>query len=444
MKITVWNDRLRVKLSTAVDLSDDHAIDIKYHKKSWGNNVSTVLRQSSPVEIGSSNSVESSNVAGIAARIEFLTATEMSLREGHVLTMAELQAEFENILRANGAEKVTCSRKALKELITNAIYDVEFHKPRRVNESERVTIKETRDAAIQASEAVNQGNDINEDMKTLFNAALHLRKSINKSKKWVFDGSLETLSKEHYSEELYCFFRWIIIGPNPTLSTEEKNQEVHKRSMALVQSTVSACLTKRQIENKKSEIIKSSREMPLQLAVGIAIHQAVRSKLLVNMLQGFGLSVEYNRLLRVEAQIEASVLKMMEENGGLFLPPDIVKGRHVSFAIDNIDFAEDTDDVLYAEEEIPITLSAKEYAWLFARNLSREEETAGDAGIRQAEEEPHRSKVPVWSAYNSLASPTLPVTRVSAPPLVAAPAHEWSTLLTVLQQAQGITAQVPF
>lgn len=338
------NDRLRVKLSTAVDLSDGHAIDIKYHKKCWGNNVSTVLRQSSPVEIGSSNSVESSNVAGIAARIEFLTATEMSLREGNVLTMAELQAEFENILQANGAEKVTCSRKALKELITNAIDDVEFHKPRRVNESERVTIKETRDAAIQASEAVNQGNDINEDMKTLFNAALHLRKSINKSKKWVFDGSLETLSKEHYPEELYCFFRWIIIGPNPTLSTEEKNQEVHKRSMALVQSTVSACLTKRQIENKKSEIIKSSREMPLQLAVGIAIHQAVRSKLLVNMLQGFGLSVEYNRLLRVEAQIEASVLKRMEENGGLFLPPDIVKGRHVFFAIDNIDFAEDTYD----------------------------------------------------------------------------------------------------
>ena len=46
----------------------------------------------------------------------------------------------------------------------------------------------------------------------------------------------------------------------------------------------------------------------------------------------------------MEAQIEASVLKRMEENGGLFLPPDIVKGRHAFFAIDNIDFAEDTYD----------------------------------------------------------------------------------------------------
>ena len=134
--------------------------------------------------------------------------------------------------------------------------------------------------------------------------------------------------------------------------------------MALVQSTVLACLTKRQIENKKSEIIKSSQEMPLQLAVGIAIHQAVRSKLLVNMLQGFGLSVEYNRLLRVEAQIEASVLKRMEENGGLFLPPDIVKGRHVFFAKDNIDFAEDTYDGRN-------TLHGTARQWQFIRNATQ-------------------------------------------------------------------------
>lgn len=34
----------------------------------------------------------------------------------------------------------------------------------------------------------------------------------------------------------------------------------------------------------------------------------------------------------------------MEKVGGIYLPPDIVKGRHVFFAIDNVDFAEDTPD----------------------------------------------------------------------------------------------------
>jgi len=62
------------------------------------------------------------------------------------------------------------------------------------------------------------------------------------------------------------------------------------------------------------------------------------------MLHGFGMSVEYNRLLRVESQIEASVLKRMEQNDGLFLPPYIIEGRHIFFAIDNVDFAEDTYD----------------------------------------------------------------------------------------------------
>ena len=62
------------------------------------------------------------------------------------------------------------------------------------------------------------------------------------------------------------------------------------------------------------------------------------------MLHGFGMSAEYNRLLRVESQIKASVLRRMEENNGVFLPANIVEGRPVFFAIDNVDFAEDTYD----------------------------------------------------------------------------------------------------
>ena len=84
--------------------------------------------------------------------------------------------------------------------------------------------------------------------------------------------------------------------------------------------------------------------MPLQLAVGITVRQAVRSKQLITMLHGFGISVDYNRILRAEAQIEVSVLKRMELNDGLHIPSDLVLGRHVFFADDNVDFAEDTPD----------------------------------------------------------------------------------------------------
>ena len=51
--------------------------------------------------------------------------------------------------------------------------------------------------------------------------------------------------------------------------------------------------------------------------------------------------------------------------------------------------------------------------------------------------------IPTWSAYNlSIPSVVLPTTRVGTAPLIAAPAHEWSTLLTVLMQSQGINSKV--
>ena len=60
----------------------------------------------------------------------------------------------------------------------------------------------------------------------------------------------------------------------------------------------------------------------------------------------------------------------------------------------------------------------------------------------QQEEDPRQSKIPVWSAYSSLLGKAMPVTRVHAFPLIAAPAREWNTLLTVLMQAQTINVKV--
>ena len=155
----------------------------------------------------------------------------------------------------NNVREKTCSRKAIKELIQCDIEDVEFHKPKRANKSERVSIKESRDNAIQLSETVNVNTASN--VKTLYDAALLLRKSINKCEKWLFTGSLDTLSKDNCPEELYCFFRWVIQGPNSTLSAEEKCAEVHKRVKHLSKSTVSICLTERQVKNKESQLINS-------------------------------------------------------------------------------------------------------------------------------------------------------------------------------------------
>ena len=52
---------------------------------------------------------------------------------------------------------------------------------------------------------------------------------------------------------------------------------------------------------------------------------------------------------------------------------------------------------------------------------------------QEPEELCNATQVPVWSAYNSLIYDPLDTTRTATPPLIASPAHEWSTLLTVLK-----------
>ncbi|EDO31470.1 predicted protein [Nematostella vectensis] len=245
----------------------------------------------------------------------------------------------------------------------------------------------------------------------------------------------------------------------------DKSSEVHKRALSLAQTTMSLTLTERQVRNTKSEVIHVARVMPQQLAIGIAVHQAIRSKDIINFLHGFGMSVEYNKILRVEAQIENNVLQRMQQNGGTYLSPDIILGRRVFFAADNVDFAGDTPDgkrnlhgtamaiyqKTHPEDVTPelssaIPVNSEDNSLLQETQSDPPETRLSVMGQDDASNDDvdyiHSSAIPFWSGYNSLIHETQPVTRIGSPPLIAAPAHEWSTLLTVLMQAQGITTNV--
>lgn len=90
---------------------------------------------------------------------------------------------------------------------------------------------------------------------------------------------------------------------------------------------------------------------------------------------------------------------------------------------------------LYDKDELPIVVRRKEFAWILGRGLSHQE-------TQEPEELCNATQVPVWSAYNSLINDPLDTTRSATPPLITSPAHEWSTLLTVLKQAQNINTLV--
>ena len=202
------NDKLRVKLSSAIDPTDACGIDIKYHGKCWVNHVTTVLHPGkSQAHTASTHQAVSQRASKAAAQIEFLAMVENTLKNGTIRTMLKLQEAYESILEANYVENPTCTRKVIKQLIQDEIQDEiqdgEFHRPKRVNEPERVTIKSTCDFAIQQSEdnpydsednpydSEDNPYDSDQEIKILFDAARFLRRSINNCQNWVFTVSFE-------------------------------------------------------------------------------------------------------------------------------------------------------------------------------------------------------------------------------------------------------------
>ena len=65
-------------------------------------------------------------------------------------------------------------------------------------------------------------------------------------------------------------------------------------------------------------------------------------KSLLDIASHLGIGQRYSRVLRLEAQLDHAVIKRLYECNGLYIPPFVVKHKSVFFAIDNVDFPEDT------------------------------------------------------------------------------------------------------
>lgn len=168
-----------MKLSTSINPNDAHAVDIQYHNKCWTTHVTNVLRKQSQ-EISIPNAPNE-----IAADIEFISLVEEALIDGEILKMYNLHTAYVDIRSANCVKDPACSRKKVKDVIASEIPGIEFHKPKRKNECDLVSVKDSRDAAVQIT-AESQTRNIEADMKTLFDASIILRQAITKAEIWNF------------------------------------------------------------------------------------------------------------------------------------------------------------------------------------------------------------------------------------------------------------------
>lgn len=230
------NDSFRVRLSTAINPSDAHAIDVRYHMYCWSKYVVNVLRKT--------DSSEGHEIAeaDYAAEIEFINLIENLLSDGSILNMNSLVKTYRNIRVANGVKEPDVSKKKLKQLILERIPNVVFSKPLQANESERISLPTTKDKAIAMMEEMQERNE----MEEIFSVAKRLRSLIISSDSWRFKGSLQ--DQDHLvPSALYIFFRWLIVGPSTIIENEETYNAVNNKAMNLAQTTMYSCLSSKQI-----------------------------------------------------------------------------------------------------------------------------------------------------------------------------------------------------
>lgn len=92
-------------------------------------------------------------------------------------------------------------------------------------------------------------------------------------------------------------------------------------------------------QKTKESDFRRRTEYQIQLSVGIAIHQSTRSKKVIDIMHVLGLSVDYNRILRLKTQLAGRFWSELLRMGCIFL--HFCKEIPL-LAIDNSDLNDDT------------------------------------------------------------------------------------------------------
>ena len=150
------DDKLLVCLNAAVNPGDAHAIDVMYHVQCWAKNVTNLLRKEKSTNDNIRDSHE--HIATAASEVEFQYMLHEALLGGNVYSMGTLEHAYNDICVSNNVDKsCVMSRKQLKRFIEIELSDdgVEFSRPKRLNEQQRVSLKCTRDAILSDIESSN-------------------------------------------------------------------------------------------------------------------------------------------------------------------------------------------------------------------------------------------------------------------------------------------------
>lgn len=84
-------------------------------------------------------------------------------------------------------------------------------------------------------------------------------------------------------------------------------------------------------------VSKGKKLTPKHIGLGSTLHQATRSKQLVQLFHSAGHTVSYQSVLQIDTALAEKTLSTMDPISGAVIPPNLMSGKFVHFTADNID-----------------------------------------------------------------------------------------------------------
>ncbi len=254
--------------------------------------------------------------------LTYITETRNSSNEPVVFRLAELVSLYKQRLQQFVTDIPDVNSTRLKDRLLAEIPELEAYKKGR-----DVLLAFKRDIGPVLSDASNYSDAI-----ILAKAANILRRQMV-DHKCKFDGTFhDSCTTDSVPPVLLQFVCMIEHGAD---IKSQLTFGATTTDLAMVELLQYNCFAKYK-EGAATQRHSKERETPFPLYIGLSVYAKTRKRHLVELLHDNGLSISYDRVLDVSAQLgDAVVSRYLEE--GVVCPPKLRKGLFCTAAMDNID-----------------------------------------------------------------------------------------------------------
>lgn len=466
------NQDFFIRMNSIPNPDDAVANDVKYHLKCWV----TAQRSAVKVTTAQEEIQELDDLGRVIADVEIIGIVNLNLKEdGVAMDMNNINKTYNNLI-GNDDQTEENYKRYLKKLLKDNVPGLVFSRPPCRRKSEQLCT-----SSYQAK-AIDTFKNNPDDYTTIFEAAKIIRKEVLQQRIWKFDGNYTGFD---CPTALSSLLRWVILGPKTNIDSScVKKKSIDNRVDNISQIIVKATKSRKQITHstQPESDFRDVTETPFAVGLGLHVHKETRNKKLLDCLADLGLSISYDSVMKIENGLGNAVIENMSINQGVFVPPNVEIGKPLHFAIDNIDFRNDTAEgksefhgtthvafqnnsnakvnmlklqrtkaFTFEHSPVPLVHSCAKpnppnetfedfespRSLVDLSSFSTADRVWGFFHVIDK-----KCKLPTWSAFNSLLTDMPTSTVTQGLPLHPGSPTDWSNLFTALKLVQGINVAV--